>query len=514
MDDYDRVPVLKHDYISKNNNRTVILKNKDFSVFAIAENKGEFISGKPASEIAKEEIESSLKELDNMDKTRLLKSIFSIINKRIYQLNKYEPKAGTILLILIIENDRYFIANVGNIRCFLIRNNKILQITSNSDKELLTDIIGTKSSIIPDIYSDNNTLQKNDILLLCSDGLCKSLKQDKLLEILTNNEDQDIILNELVNTAQKNNPIDNISALIINFDYLLKQTKDQEIDHIRVLALENKIKDIERNIDYLKLQLNKITIDLEDYKVYEKLENKKNNIIKNTPEGHVYIPSGKIFKHYLEPYIKQGQEIYIGKYPVIQEDYERLMGYNPSSFKGKNLPVENITYYDAISYCNLKSKEDGLSLYYSIKNTEKDINNIINAEVEELGGNGWRLPKLREWAYCACGGENANFTLYSGSDDINDVAWYKDNSNSQTHPVGEKIPNEFGIYDMTGNIREWTKQLMDLNGKGKKRIVIKGGYADDQENCKLPIKYSTVEDYFRSSFLGFRIVRYLSFLRV
>ena len=113
---------------------------------------------------------------------------------------------------------------------------------------------------------------------------------------------------------------------------------------------------------------------------------------------------------------------YIDKYEVTQADYEKVMGHNPSHFKCPICPVENVSWNDANEYSKIVGK---------------------------------RLPTEAEWEFAARGGNKSKGYKYSGSDNIDEVAWYSDNSGHKTHPVGTKQPNELGIYDMTGNIFEW-----------------------------------------------------------
>jgi len=118
----------------------------------------------------------------------------------------------------------------------------------------------------------------------------------------------------------------------------------------------------------------------------------------------------------------------IAKYTVTQEQWEAIMGNNPSKNKGNDLPVEMVTWND----------------------TQEFIKRL-----NTLTGKKYRLPTEAEWEYAARGGKQSKEYKYSGSDDINSVAWYSGNSGSTTHPVGRKAPNELGICDMSGNVWEW-----------------------------------------------------------
>ena len=119
---------------------------------------------------------------------------------------------------------------------------------------------------------------------------------------------------------------------------------------------------------------------------------------------------------------------YIGETEVTQELWKAVMGNNPSNFKGDNLPVENVSWEDSQTFIG---------------------------KLNDLTGKRFRLPTEAEWEYAARGGKRSNHTQYSGSSNIDDVAWYSGNSGSKTHPVKTKKPNELGLYDMSGNVNEW-----------------------------------------------------------
>ncbi|MCL2805458.1 MAG: SUMF1/EgtB/PvdO family nonheme iron enzyme [Treponema sp.] len=132
---------------------------------------------------------------------------------------------------------------------------------------------------------------------------------------------------------------------------------------------------------------------------------------------------------------------FMGKYQVTQKEYQEVMGTNPSYFKGDNLPVENVSWFNAVEYCNKLSQREGLTPAYTINGTNVTWN--INA-------NGYRLPTEAEWEYACRAGTT---TAYNTGATISDsTGWYVDNSNDRSHPVGHKRANAWGLFDMHGNV--------------------------------------------------------------
>ena len=201
---------------------------------------------------------------------------------------------------------------------------------------------------------------------------------------------------------------------------------------------------------------------------------------------------------------------YIGKYLVTQKEWQEVMGSNPSYFKGDMLPVEKISWYDAIEYCNKRSIKEGLQPCYSGSGANISC---------DWTANGYRLPKEAEWEYAARGGKKSKGYKYSGSDDIKKVAWYDSNSGSKTHPVGEKQANELGIYDMSGNVWEWCwdwysrdyySESPSSNPRGPSsgdyRVLRGGAWRNDGLDCRVACRCYCNPDL-RYDDYGLRILR-------
>ena len=185
-------------------------------------------------------------------------------------------------------------------------------------------------------------------------------------------------------------------------------------------------------------------------------------------------------------------------------------------------PVTSVSWDDAIEYCNWRSREEGLVPAYSRISDDTRLGNDI---VCDFSANGYRLPTEAEWQYAAHGGERSLEYTYSGSNDINAVAWYVENSGGYTNPVGRKRANELGIFDMSGNVREWcwdrfsrgidlfdetdySKTQIDPTGRadGAYRIV-RGG---DWYWSEFKARISSRDYYYRMDLnnrTGFRVVR-------
>jgi formylglycine-generating enzyme required for sulfatase activity len=185
---------------------------------------------------------------------------------------------------------------------------------------------------------------------------------------------------------------------------------------------------------------------------------------------------------------------YLGVTEVTQEQYERVMGANPSTFKGAQLPVEKVSWDDAVEFCRKLS--------------------VLSAE--RSAGRVYRLPTDAEWEYACRAGSRTKWSFGDAESSPGDYAWYWDNSGNKTHPVGTKKPNAWGLYDMHGNVWEWCLDWYDGYAStpmddpvgpatGSLRVSRGGGWSSDAGYCRSAFRSGRAPDS-RYDFLGFRLV--------
>ena len=202
----------------------------------------------------------------------------------------------------------------------------------------------------------------------------------------------------------------------------------------------------------------------------------------------------------------------LGETEVTQELYELVMDYNPSRFKGKEdsnqRPVERVTWYDAIMFCNKLSILTNKNPYYEINDItyfteDDDSKNICYAEVKinKEGANGFRLPRSKEWEYAARAGTNNKYAGTNDGRNLGKYAWFGvEWFYGSTHPVATKKPNEWGFYDMSGNVWEWCG-----DGYSSSTCVIRGGSWDEKASslCSISLSYAGLDRI--NSTYGFRV---------
>ncbi|SET45156.1 Formylglycine-generating enzyme, required for sulfatase activity, contains SUMF1/FGE domain [Natronincola peptidivorans] len=215
-----------------------------------------------------------------------------------------------------------------------------------------------------------------------------------------------------------------------------------------------------------------------------------NEMMVKIPSGEIVLNDDRI-KHKWKVEIKP---FLLAKYPVTQDLYASITQEVPFSFKGDRNPAENVSWNEAISFCNLLSQKDGLRECYSISSNGQNV--ICNWE-----SNGYRLPSEAEWEYaCRAGTTEVRYG------EIDKIAWYKENSAGKTHEVGQKEPNAWGLYDMLGNVWEWCWDVYDEQVYGSYRVFRGGGWCDPARGC-LATNRRRSHPTFGIDDLGFRLAK-------
>ncbi|NDI35011.1 formylglycine-generating enzyme family protein [Chengkuizengella sediminis] len=222
-----------------------------------------------------------------------------------------------------------------------------------------------------------------------------------------------------------------------------------------------------------------------------------NEITSHIVNGMVKIPGGEI--ELRDDRIKNKWKVEINsfllaKYPVTKDLYYAITEKSPISFKGDQKPVENVSWNNAISFCNLLSQKAGLRECYSTSND----GGIIICDWES---DGYRLPTEAEWEY-ACRAGTAQYRY----GEIDKIAWYYENSDGKTHEVGRKEPNAWGLYDMLGNVWEWCWDLYDEKVYGSYRVFRGGGWYDPARGCGASCRRRS-HPSFGIDDLGFRLAK-------
>ena len=215
----------------------------------------------------------------------------------------------------------------------------------------------------------------------------------------------------------------------------------------------------------------------------------ENEMMIKIPEGTIILNDDRLKSKWrveIKPF-------FLAKYVVTQELYYNITQKSPSFFRGDKKPVENISWYDAVNFCNLLSRNEGLKECYII--------NSHGIVAYDLEAKGYRLPTEAEWEYaCRAGSKEIRYG------EINGIAWYKENSKGKTHEVGKKDPNSWGLYDMLGNVWEWCWDVYDEKVYGSYRIFRGGGWSDTERGC-LATNRRRSHPTFHIEDLGFRLAR-------
>ena len=413
-----------------------------------------------------------------------------------------------------LENKKFYIYEKGK--------------TFNFQNESIEDGMDNLFTTLDELYPQG--IRKIPVFLLIKGGIEEILKKNNL-----------DYFREIVET-KKETPRYNFTVIIADnenippqledkADFVDKQITDNEgaiKKYILDLAKFEKLELDEENIEKIIKEL-KGTI--------KKYSGKKASNVESKFENMVFVQGGK----YQPSFAKEEKEVFdieVCKYPTTQKIWTEVMESNSSSFKGDNRPVENITWWQALDYCNKLSEKYGLEPVYDLSKSAQGI-----LMIKELGGEtvypdvanfknteGFRLPTEVEWEWFTRGGQIAieqgtfDYT-YSGSNNINEVAWYYENSGAKngngtgsTQDVGLKKPNQLGLYDCSGNVWEWCYDTTENIEEGKNYIYkafdssniyrrLKGGsWLNYAENCAVLYRsyYQATDAYYN---IGFRLVR-------
>ena len=432
-----------------------------------------------------------------------------------------EVKRAMIENLILLENKKFYIYEKG----------KTINFFNDSIESGMGDLFNTLDELYP------KGIRKIPVFLLIKGGIDEILKKNNL-----------DYFREIVDTKKKA-PRYNFSVVIVDNEDVPPQLEDMT-DFIDKQIIDNQ-KTIKKYIlDLAKFE----KLELEEENIEKILKLLKGNIKRYSRkkseselEKMVFVQGGK-YKPSFADEEKKVFDIEVCKYPTTQKMWVEIMGENPSEFEGDNKPVENITWWEALEFCNKLSEKYGLEPVYDLSESKEGI-----LMINELGGEivypdvanfenteGFRLPTEVEWEWFARGGQVAieqgtfDYT-YSGSDNIDEVAWYYGNSYNEIKDVGLKKPNQLGLYDCSGNVWEWcydtTKDYRTKNienGKSytykafdhsfNKYRIIKGGscfyemlwYGEDEsryvvERCT--VFHRGEWEATNWEYIGFRLVR-------
>ncbi len=201
---------------------------------------------------------------------------------------------------------------------------------------------------------------------------------------------------------------------------------------------------------------------------------------------------------------------YLGIHEVTQGQYRAVTGENPPRFKGSSddLPVNWVSWNEAIAFCDKLSKRDGMKPYHH-----------FGGSVQRLGGEAYRLPTEAEWEYACRAGSTTRYNFGDDAVSLNEFAWVRGNSGGRSHPVGQKRPNAWGLYDMHGNLWEWCEDWYDemyyqhspgADPLGPSRAasrVFRGEcWLDPPPACRSAFRVGLAPGM-RANYLGFRVAR-------
>ena len=372
-----------------------------------------------------------------------------------------------------LENKKFYIYEKG----------KTVNFLNDSIESGMDDLFNTLDELYP------QGIRKIPVFLLIKGGIDELLKKNNLdyFREIFETKKETPRYNFTVIIADNEDVPPQLESIV---DFIDKQITDNEG------AIKKYILDLAK-FEKLELEEENIEKILKSFKdIIKRYSGKKSE---SKYENMVFVKGGKYQPSFADEE-KEVFDIEVCKYPTTQKMWMEVMESNPSNFKGDNKPVDSVSWWQALEYCNKLSEKHGLEPVYDLSKSAQGI-----LMIKELGGEtvypdvanfenteGFRLPTKVEWEWFARGGQIAieqgtfNYT-YSGSNNIDEVAWYKDNTGQvkernwntdqtyyigkgSTKNVGLKKPNQLGLYDCSGNICEWCYDTTENIEEGKNYI--------------------------------------------
>jgi formylglycine-generating enzyme len=232
----------------------------------------------------------------------------------------------------------------------------------------------------------------------------------------------------------------------------------------------------------------------------------------------VQIPGGKFMMGDKDEVDAPPHEVVVSsflmdRHLVTQEHFQKLMGTNPSRWKGEKNPVEQLRWSDAVKFCNKRSELEGLQPCYDMTTLKCNFD-----------ANGYRLPTEAEWEYACRAGTTTAYFFGDSPAKVSDYAWFEKNSGGHPRPVGQKQPNPWGLYDMAGNVWEWCNDFYKVDyyqesprenprgpNEGQNKVLRGGAWRFSADNCRSGYRYNESPGYsdvcFGYDIYGFRCVR-------
>ena len=411
---------------------------------------------------------------------------------------------------IIFENIKSFGIN----KVYTYENGLTLNQEHNSFEPTMKNLYTTLDSLYPE------GIRKTPIILLIKESIEEILKNKNLNYI-----------KEIIET-KKENPKYNLTIIIMS-----NKTLPLQLDNLSIYIEEKEInnkKDIKKCIQILANSRN-IQLSMEEIEEVTELfrDNirkiitlKKKNNGEKVFEETVLVKGGKYKPSFIDDE-KELFDIEVFKYQVTQAIWTEIMGNNPSTFKGENKPVETISWWDTLEFCNKLSEKYGLIPVYNIDKKRGILTiNQIDGEIsfpdkaDFSKTEGFRLPTEIEWEWFAIGGKLANKDeKILNANKMEEEAWYYKNSGGRTNNVGFKKPNQLGIYDCIGNVCEWCYDTTEgdiesgklyvytaLDSRKKYREIRGGSWKNGENTCTLFFR-DYCDTFYADSTIGFRIVR-------